>query len=320
MNSIEQEFEKMSAYSAQKNIQTISIKDRLARKINQNRHVILFGPPGTGKTRIVSNLLEEKNGLFQLGVVESVQFHPQYSYQDFMEGYSVKEGNFVYKEGVFLKFLKSLNESSSEDVKNIMMIDEINRADISSVFGELLTLLDDAQKKKVTLPVSNDIVQVGKEFSIIGTMNSADKSIALMDFALRRRFDFIFVPPDYNGMSEWINLHQFSFSDFTIDEYVSFAKSINKRIIKNPLLGKNMTLGQALFVPNKQNNEEIDLDDICEMVTDKVIPQIESYLGIGNYSDLSEILSPDIRFSIEHGNEVLFQDVINLIKGIETTE
>ena len=117
-------------------------------------------------------------------------------------------------------------------------------------------------------------------------------------------------------MTEWLNTHGFSFDDFTIDQYGEFAKSINTRIIANSLLGKNMTVGQALFVPQKDQGAEIDLSDICEIISDKIVPQIEAYLGIGNYSSLGEILSPIIRTKVESGLEVTEKDVLNLINSV----
>ncbi len=258
---------------------------------------------------------KKNNEELNISEIEFVQFHPQYSYQDFIEGYSVSEGAFHYKPGIFLEFVKRANEANDEKA-SILIIDEINRADISSVFGELLTLLDDTKTKEVKLPVSNQLLKLNNDIVIVGTMNSADKNIALMDFALRRRFDFIFTPPDYDGMTEWLNNHGFNFDDFNIENYVQFAIEINSRIISNPLLGKNMTLGQALFVPKKDPGTPFELKDICEIISDKIVPQIEAYLGIGNYSGLGEILSTKIRYKVQNGIEITEDDVVNLIHSI----
>ena len=309
------EYEKMSTYDGVSTPPHISIVERIKRKVHGKKHIILFGPPGTGKTRLISNFIKSHEEQLNINEIEFVQFHPQYSYQDFIEGYSVSDGKFIYKRGIFLRFVEKVNEAQ-KDGTNLMVIDEINRADISSVFGELLTLLDDSNDKEISLPVSNDTINLKNDFVVVGTMNSADKNISIMDFALRRRFDFIFVPPDYYGMLEWLNRHGFNFDDFNIDQYVEFAQKINSRIISNPILGKNMTLGQALFVPQKNQGDAIELTDICEMISDKIIPQIEAYMGIGNYSGLGEILSPNIRHKIENGLEVTDDDVVNLINTV----
>jgi 5-methylcytosine-specific restriction enzyme B len=312
----EEEFADMSRFDEAEENVAVSIKNRIARKMANNQHFILSGPPGTGKTRIALELLHEGVGGVEVGITRFVQFHPQYSYQDFIEGYAVAAGVFDYKPGVLLKFIEEVNFSGEDGKINVLLIDEINRADISSVFGELMTLLDDSQTKRIILPVSGEQISLEKNVLVIGTMNSADKNIAVLDFALRRRFAFIFVPPDYDGMVEWLNNHGFSFSEFTIDQYVLFAREINKRIIASPILGKNMTLGQALFVPKKAAGEQIELLDICDMVIDRIVPQVEAYLGISNNSELAGILSSDIRYKLEKGSDVTQQNVVNLIRSI----
>lgn len=313
----ESEFEEMSNYDEQETADAPSTVAKVAGKVRRHKHVILYGPPGTGKTRIISAIVDHPE--LEVGHTDLVQFHQQYSYQDFIEGFTVREGQFSYKPGVFLNFVDRMHELDGE-LNHILFIDEINRADISSVFGELLTLLYNPVGQTVRLPASERELKIEQRFSIVGTMNSADKNIAILDFALRRRFDFVFIPPDYEGMTSWLNSFGLDFDEFSIPQYVRFAKELNKRITAHPLLWKNMTLGQALFVPNSEGNAPLQLSEVCEMIADKVIPQIEAYVGIGNYSDMAKILSPDVRHKAEKGLAVTDEDIVNLIRSIAPEE
>ena len=109
----------------------------------------------------------------------------------------------------------------------------------------------------------------------------------------------------------------FDFTDFNIDQYVGFARKINDRIIQHHMLGKNMTLGQALFVPKKEQGEPFGLEDICDAVTDKIVPQLEAYLGVGNFADLATLLSPDFMRRLQLGQEIPNQLVVDLILSVE---
>jgi 5-methylcytosine-specific restriction protein B len=309
-------FKAMSSYRNQDVTEVDSLKKRLLNNIKNLKHTILVGPPGTGKTRLVSQLLLELKESDSLGVNTTIQFHPQYSYQDFIEGYTVREGVFDYREGVFKNFIRSCDESKL----NIFVIDEINRADISSVFGELLMLLDREKGKSVTLPASGASISMPENTVIVGTMNSADKNIAIMDFALRRRFGFLFVPPDYDGLVEWLNLEGLGLNDIGIEEYIKAIKNLNQRILIHPLLGKNMTLGQSFFVPKTKEDELITDDSIAQQFSEAIVPQIETYLGHGNSNDLSAILSPAIAAKLRVGEEITKSDVIDLIKMLANSQ
>ena len=293
-------------------------KQSLWRKLEARRSCILAGPPGTGKTKLLLDIRDALKSSGKLGIFQMVQFHREYSYQDFIDGYEATEQGFKPRAGVFKKFLQDVNNRQNKDSDteklDLFVIDEMNRADVSSVFGEVFTLLDDSERKFITLARSGDILQYNPSIIILGTMNTADKSIALLDFALRRRFAFIFVPPDYLGLHEWLNKYGFVFDDFSIDEYVKAIQTLNSRIASHPLLGKGMMIGQSLFVPRKSEVTPFTLEEIAENIIEQVLPQLEAYLGFGAQRELDKLIPIEIRQKIESALPITSHEVAGLIR------
>ena len=171
---------------------------KVRRLLDDKRQVIFYGPPGTGKTYVAQRLARFFSGDpdedDEAGEVRLVQFHPSYSYEDFVEGYRpARDGGFELRQGP----LKQLAEAATHDpdVIYVLVIDEINRGNIAKVFGELYFLLE-YRDESVSLLYSDDSFTLPKNLWIIGTMNTADRSIALLDTALRRRFHFVPFFPD----------------------------------------------------------------------------------------------------------------------------
>jgi MoxR-like ATPase len=166
---------------------------RIERLLADRKQVVFFGPPGTGKTFVARELASYLCGVDPTAT-RLVQFHPSYSYEDFVEGYRPSAGGgFVLKPGPLKRF--AAEAANRPDVKHVLVIDEINRGNIAKIFGELYFLLE-YRTRDVTLQYSDDAFSLPDNLWIIGTMNTADRSIALVDAALRRRFHFIPFYPD----------------------------------------------------------------------------------------------------------------------------
>lgn len=310
------DFKDMSDFQVTVKGNSISIEDTISENIKLGTNMVLYGPPGTGKTHTVLsqiNLLKEQN---IVGEVLIIQFHPQYTYQDFIEGYKFDGSSFQYTPGVLLKFCDSDQVKNNEDKLHILYIDEINRADLASVFGELLYLLDRDESKKVILPLNGREFSLPKNIVIIGSMNSADKSISLIDYALRRRFDFIFVPPSLSGFNKIIETKKIN-DTFDINKYSRFFQVLNSRILRHPLLGKNMTLGHSMFFSTQEN---ISNDSIYKAINSGVLTQIESYLGAENFPEISQILSPHIAKNLMYGKPSSLEEIMNLIDIVASSE
>lgn len=171
------------------------------RILRTKRQIILQGPPGTGKTflaqRLARVLVSETSGLS-----ETVQFHPAYAYEDFIQGIrpEVREGGLTYKlePGRFLDFCR--RATMTDGAPCVLIIDEINRANLARVFGELMYLFE-YRDGAIPLAAGGQTFRVPENVFLIGTMNTADRSIARMDYALRRRFAFIRLRPEYGVLS-----------------------------------------------------------------------------------------------------------------------
>jgi len=225
---------------------------------------------------------EEEKNTFS----EFTTFHPSYQYQEFIEGISIKEvkGNTSYevKPGIFKKIAERALENL--DKNYVLIIDEINRGNISSIFGEFFTLLEDTKRisssdienkeaVSITLPYSQEKLSVPDNLYIIGTMNTTDKSISLLDIALRRRFKFIAVEPDYEIL---VDIDNFKLS--------TMLQAINKRL--SVLKGEDFQIGHSYFL---DANSIEDLQNIFEY---KIIPLLKEYFH-SDWESICAILNQD---------------------------
>ncbi|EAW37477.1 putative restriction enzyme [Lyngbya sp. PCC 8106] len=236
--------------------------ERWVKIINRKKQVIFQGPPGTGKTFIAKKIAKHLIGGTQ-GFSELVQFHPAYTYEDFMLGIrpDTKDGQLTYSmvSGRFLEFCKKAE--SCEGIC-VLIIDEINRANLSQVFGELMYLLE-YRREKICLAGSNEPFGIPPNVYIIGTMNTADRSIALVDHALRRRFSFITLSPNYDVLR---NYHEHRFISEFIEELIDILKYLNQTI-DDP----HHELGISFFLVDDLEN---NIEDIWTM---EIEPYLEEY-------------------------------------------
>ena len=189
--------------------------DDLYDLLLDKKQIILYGPPGTGKTYVAQELARWITGLAQPPAdrVEMIQFHPAYSYEDFIEGIRPEskktgDGHFTVdyppRPGIFRRFCRIAQENPNH--AHVFVIDEINRGNIPRIFGELMLLLE-YRERDVPLPYSGERFRIPPNVYLIGTMNTADRSIALVDFALRRRFHFFQFSADPDLLERWLAEH-----------------------------------------------------------------------------------------------------------------
>ena len=303
----------------------------ISNSLRRKKQLILYGPPGTGKTywamRAAKQFISNKNFkkyYSQLSIQEEKEiekyiykccFHPSYGYEDFIIGFRPKiEGNqlvFKLENGIFKEMCEKALKEPQKDF--IMVIDEINRGDIPRIFGELMMIIEkDKRGESIHIPYSDKLFQIPSNVYILGTMNTADRSIALLDTALRRRFSFIEFMPDYSILdvsveSEGLKLY--------LNKWLEL---MNKRI--RNILGKdgrNLQIGHA-YLLKKEGVPIHEIDTFAVTFRQDIIPLLEEYC-YEDYETLSKILGEKIVLKSElRINDSLFKsdNWTDLIKTI----
>ena len=251
--------------------------DQMLGLLRRKKNLILQGAPGTGKTFAAKRLAYALMGETDDSRVEVVQFHQSTAYEDVVVGLRpTAEGGFAAAEGVFARFCRRAAADPGRDY--VFIIDEINRANISKAFGELLMLIEAEHRgEALRLPVSGELLSVPKRLHIIGMMNTADRGLALIDYALRRRFAFFEMRPalDHPGFLR----HVEAVGSSRLEALVDVVRRLNQRIAEDEALGPGFQIGHSyLCLPagNPENPGGMDAD-VTSMVRYELEPLVREY-------------------------------------------
>ena len=293
----------------------------IEKKFSYPKNLILYGPPGTGKTynsvnyavAIVENktvdeikkedrkaILDRFKQYKENGLVEFCTFHQSFGYEEFIEGIKpvVENGNVTYKvvAGVLKEFCKE--ETTNVPVNKVFIIDEINRGNISKIFGELITLIEDSKRigaeeeMRTRLPYSGEKFGVPNNVYLLGTMNTADRSIALIDTALRRRFKFVEMQPN----TELVDV---KVAGVKVKEMLEM---MNRRI--EVLYDREHTIGHSFFMGL---SNESTIEDLAEVFDCNVIPLLKEYF-YDDYERIAAVLGDNLIENNEATNFIIKQE------------
>lgn len=246
--------------------------EKLKTILNYKKNVILQGAPGVGKTytakRLAYSLMGEKN----IERVKMVQFHQSYSYEDFIMGFRPSDNGFELRKGAFYHFCKKAEPDASNDY--FFIIDEINRGNLSKIFGELFMLIEnDKRGASLQLVYSDEKFSIPENLYIIGMMNTADRSLAMLDYALRRRFAFFELQPGFD--TDGFKTYQAIINNRKLDDLIACVKNLNFAIVADESLGEGFCIGHSYFC--NLTPESVNDQVISNIVEYELIPLLKEY-------------------------------------------
>lgn len=246
--------------------------ETLVNVLKMKKNIILQGAPGVGKTFTAKRLAYSIIGSKNPDRVQMIQFHQSYSYEDFIEGYRPTENGFTIKKGSFYKFCKLAEDDDENDY--FFIIDEINRGNLSKIFGELFMLIEkDKRGIELQLLYSDENFSVPPNVYIIGMMNTADRSLAMLDYALRRRFSFFTMKPGFNTIG--FQTYQDSLKSDAFKKLISCIKQLNSKIAADISLGEGFCIGHSYFCGLTAKTATVQT--LTSIIEYELIPLLKEY-------------------------------------------
>lgn len=246
--------------------------EKLAGLLRRKRNLILQGAPGVGKTYAAQRLAYSLMGIKDKSRVMMVQFHQNYGYEDFVMGFRPDPDGtgFKLREGPFYKFCKAAEIDDDNDY--FFIIDEINRGNLSKIFGELFMMIEkDKRGNKLQLLYADEMFSIPENIYIIGTMNTADRSLALIDYALRRRFAFFEMRPAFENEQFKLSIEE-KHND-KLNSLIRVVEQLNGAISEDAALGRGFCIGHSYFC----TTENVDDSWLYSVVEYELVPLLQEY-------------------------------------------
>ncbi len=257
--------------------------DEMLAALKEMKNTVLQGAPGVGKTYVAKRLAYALIGSNDPQRIEMIQFHQSYSYEDFIQGFRpTPKGHFALKYGIFHQFCRRAQREEAQGRPYVFIIDEINRGNLSKIFGELMMLIEpDKRGKEHAIPLAysqyaDEKFHIPENLHLIGMMNTADRSLAMVDYALRRRFRFITLRPEFSSEAFQAFLSDYGAKPELVKKIIARMNALNEVIAADTRnLGPGYQIGHSYFCP--RNDIKPDDDWYRRVIEAEIMPLIQEY-------------------------------------------